>query len=312
MSDEAIRKALRWIGRRAGLLVVVGVSVVAGMALHALFAPGGGGGGTPAGGAHAGHEPPAATVWTCSMHPEVRRNEPGLCPKCKMPLIPVRMRAQSGGLREFVTSEQAKALMDIEVAPVERRFVMAEIRMTGKIDFDETKLAYITAWMPGRLDRLFVDYTGVPVNKGDHLVYIYSPELLSAQEELLQAIQSVKALKNSDVGIVRESSEATVVAAREKLRLLGLTAEQIARIEKTGKTNDHLTIYSPSSGIVVHKNAVEGMYVDTGTRIYTIADLSKVWVKLDAYESDLVWLRYGQAMEFTTVSYPGEVFKGTI
>jgi len=184
--------------------------------------------------------------------------------------------------------------------------------MVGKVDYDETRLAYITAWVPGRLDRLYVDYTGVPVREGDHMVYIYSPELLSAQEELIQALATVQALKNSDVGIVRETTEATAVAAREKLRLLGLTAEQIERVVRTGQASEHLTIYSPAAGIVIHKNAQEGMYVKTGTRIYTIADLSQVWVKLDAYESDLEWLRYGQKIEFTTVSYPGRVFTGTI
>ena len=111
---------------------------------------------------------------------------------------------------------------------------------------------------------------------------------------------------------MRESTLATVHSAREKLRLLGVAPGQITQIERAGKTTDHLTIYSPTSGIVIHKDAQEGMYVDTGTRIYTIADLSEVWVMLDAYESDLSWLRLGQKVEFTTVSYPGEPFTGTI
>ena len=302
-----MRRTVRAIGRRAGLIVTILASMAVGALLYAAFSPGRVG--EAATGPVAGEA--LAKVWTCSMHPEIRRSEPGLCPKCGMKLIPVRPTTAEG-LREFSTTEAAKALMDIEVATVERRFVEATIRMVGKVDYDETRLAYITAWVPGRLDKLYVDYTGVPVKKGDHMVYIYSPELLSAQEELIQAIESVKALKRSDVGIVREMTEATVVAAREKLRLLGLKGEQIAKIEKTGKASDHLTIYSPAAGIVVHKNAQEGMYVNTGTRIYTIADLSQVWVKLDAYESDLMWLRYGQKVEFTSVSYPGEPFGGTI
>jgi Cu(I)/Ag(I) efflux system membrane fusion protein len=206
----------------------------------------------------------------------------------------------------------AKKLMDIVVAPVERKFVSATLRMIGKVDYDETRLAYITAWFPGRLDRLYVDYTGVPVKKGDHMVYLYSPELISAQEELIQALATVKNIQETDLSVMREMTEATVTAAREKLRLWGLKAEQIKEIERTGKVQDHMTIYAPSSGIVIHKNVLEGMYVQTGTRIYTIADLSNVWVKMDAYESDLEWLRYGQEVEFTTISYPGSVFKGTI
>ncbi len=251
-------------------------------------------------------------VWTCSMHPQIRLPKKGLCPICNMELIPASTGEMEGGMRQLTISENAKKLMDIVVAPVERKFVSAEVRMVGKVDYDETKLAYITAWLPGRLDRLYVDYTGVPVKKGDHMVYLYSPELISAQEELLQALEAVKNIKETKLSVMREMTESTVTAAREKLRLWGLKAEQIEEIEKTGKVQDHMTIYAPSSGIVIHKNALEGMYVQTGTRIYTIADLTQVWVKMDAYESDLEWLRYGQEVEFTTVSYPGSTFKGTI
>ncbi len=252
-------------------------------------------------------------IWTCSMHPQIKLPKPGLCPLCSMPLIPLETQAtDAGSLRELTVSENAKRLMEIETVPVERKFVAAPVRMVGKIDYDETRLKYITAWVPGRLDRLYVDYTGVSVNKGDHMVYLYSPELLSAQEELLQSLTVVKELKDSDIGIMRETAEATVTAVRDKLRLWGLKGEQIAEIEQRGTVSDHVTIYAPIGGIVIHKNAQEGMYVKTGTRIYTIADLSEVWIQLDAYESDLMWLRYGQKVEFTTEAYPGERFVGTI
>lgn len=252
-------------------------------------------------------------LWTCAMHPHIKLPKPGQCPICGMDLIPVESgEDEMEGLRELSVTEHSAKLMEIETAPVERKFVTAEIRMVGKIDYNETRVSDISAWVPGRLDRLFVDYTGVPVRKGDHMVYLYSPELLSAQEELLQAIRAVKNLRGSDVSMIREMSEATVDATREKLRLWGLTSDQIAQIEKRGKASDHMTIYSPASGIVIHKHAREGMYVKTGTKIYTIADLSQVWVRLDGYESDLIWLRYGHNVEFTTEAYPGQVFKGTI
>jgi len=251
-------------------------------------------------------------AWTCSMHPQIRLPKKGLCPICNMDLIPASTAEDSGAMRQLTVSENARKLMDIVTAPVERKFVSAVVRMVGKVDYDETRLAYITAWFPGRLDRLYVDYTGVPVNKGDHMVYLYSPELISAQEELLQALEAVKNVQDTQLNVMREMTESTVIAAREKLRLWGLKAEQIDQIEKTGKVQDHMTIYAPSGGIVIHKNALEGMYVQTGTQIYTIADLSQVWVKMDAYESDLEWLRYGQEVEFATVSYPGSVFRGTI
>jgi Cu(I)/Ag(I) efflux system membrane fusion protein len=208
-------------------------------------------------------------------------------------------------------SDTAQKLASIQVAPVERKFVTAEISMFGKIDYDETKLSYITARVPGRLDRLYVDYTGISVRKGDHLIYLYSPELLTAQEELLQALKRVRT-KNNDRKYIQEDSFSILEATREKLRLWGLTESQIKQIEKKNKASDHITMYAPISGTVIHKNAMEGMYVNTGAKIYTIADLSRVWVKLEAYESDITWIRYGQKVEILTEAYPGERFEGRI
>ena len=257
-------------------------------------------------------EPPQ--LWVCPMngqHPYHSADKAGKCPYCGMDLVLAEPGAGADP-RQLVVSEQAKALMAVETVPVERKFVTAEVRMVGKVEYDETKLAYITAWVPGRLDRLYVDYTGLPVKKGDHMVQLYSPELLTAQEELIQAAKAVKDLRPDDVAILRETAEATLRASREKLRLLGLTPQQIGEISKRGTAEDHVTINAPIGGVVVHKNARQGMYVKTGTQIYAIADLSNVWVKLDAYESDLMWLRPGQEVELATVSYPGEPFKGTI
>jgi Cu(I)/Ag(I) efflux system membrane fusion protein len=231
-----------------------------------------------------------------------------------MDLIPVS-RSEGGdeeGPRELTLSEAAVKLAEIEVAPVERRPVSAEVRMVGKVDYDETRLAYITAWVPGRIDRLYVDYTGAPVKKGDPLVYLYSPELLTAQEELYQALKGVKALERSGIRSAKETALRMVGAARDRLRLWGVTEKQIAEIEKRGNPSDHITIGAPISGIVIHKNGFEGIYVDTGTKIYTVADLSQVWVMLDAYESDLGWVRLGGEVEFETEAYPGETFRGKI
>jgi len=230
-----------------------------------------------------------------------------------MDLIPVtKSTDEEIGERELKLSPTAQKLAEIQTATVERKYVSAAIRMVGKVDYDETRLSYITAWVPGRLDRLFVDYTGISVRKGDHMVYLYSPELLTAQEELLQAIRAGGELKNSGMKIMRETALQTVEASREKLRLWGLTDEQITKIEKSGEASDHITIYSPMGGVVIDKNVEKGAYVKTGTRLYTIADLSHLWIRLDAYESDLVWLRYGQEVHVETEAYPGEVFKGTI
>ena len=269
------------------------------------------------GGSHEGHQHgnggesgEQAEFYTCSMHPQIQQPGPGKCPLCGMDLIPVvKGQGKNEGPRELAMSPRAMSLAEIQSSAVERKYVMAEVRMVGKVTYDETKVSYITAWVPGRLDRLYVDYTGIEVNEGDHLVNLYSPDLLQAQEELISALTASSDMKESDSEYLKERAENSIQSAREKLRLWGLSPKQIEDIESQRQPTDHITINSPISGIVVHKNAVEGMYVKTGTQVYTIADLSQVWVKLDAYESDLAWLHYGQEVEFRTEAYPGEVFK---
>ncbi len=246
------------------------------------------------------------TIWTCSMHPQIRRDGPGSCPICGMDLVPVKESA--GGIRTISISPEIKSLMNVQVSPVRRQYVTADVRMVGKIEYDETRLAHITAWVPGRLERMFVDYTGVEVNKGDHMVQIYSEALYTAQEELLAATRRDRPQSSSRFIEPLDLAE----SAREKLRLLGLTPEQIQTIEQRGKSSETVTIYSPVGGVVVGKMKQEGDRVQTGDRIYTVADLNHLWVQMDAYESDLAWLRYGQDVEFTTEAYPGEVFHGRI
>ena len=239
-------------------------------------------------------------TWTCSMHPQIRQPGPGPCPICAMDLIPVAAPEAGDTLapRQMRLSPAAQQLASIQTAPVERRFAAVETRMVGKIALDETQVRSVTAWVAGRIDRLYVDYTGVRVEKGDHIAYLYSPELLTAQEELIQAL--------------RAAQTTLVAAAREKLRLLGLKEEQIEHVERARQASDHLTIYAPTGGVVIKKHLSEGAYVQTGTPIYTIADLSRLWLELRAYESDLPWIHFGQAVEFSTQAYPGEVFSGQI
>ncbi len=243
------------------------------------------------------------------MHPQINLPKPGQCPICFMDLIP--LEEESGGdesPRRLTMSARAAALADIQTSPVERKYATARVRMVGKIVADETRMADITAWVGGRLDRLFVDYTGTTVRKGDHLVSLYSPDLIVAQTEYLRSIESAERASRLDPKL----AESQLQSAEEKLRLMGLLPRQIEEIRERGTPSDHLTVYSPIGGIVMEKHANEGAYVATGTRIYTVAELSVVWVYLHAYESDLPWLRYGQRVEFTTESRPGEVFEGRI
>ncbi len=252
------------------------------------------------------------SIWTCSMHPQIRLPNPGKCPICFMDLIPLEEDEGGGSPIQMSMSEEAMKMAEVQTVSVRRGFTETEVRTVGKVQPDERKLRKVSAWVGGRLDRLYVDYTGVPVRAGDHLVEIYSPELYSAQAELIESLKARRELDESRSAFIRETAEATVTAAREKLRLLGLKEEQIAAIEARGIPTDHLTIYSPVGGIVVHKDAVEGDYVKTGSPIYTIAELSSVWVLLDVYESDLVWVHYGQAVQFEVEAFPGEVFEGRI
>ena len=252
-------------------------------------------------------------VWTCPMHPQIRLPKPGNCPICGMELVPAG-ESSGGGSDSAVLrmSPAAAELAEIQTGAVQQRYVTKNIRMTGKVTYDEQRLETISAWVPGRLDKLFVDFTGTKVQKGDHMVYMYSPKVMTAQKELLQAIETVKDLKDSSSETMLKTAKQTVDAAREKLRLWGLTKEQVNEIEKRGTPSDHITINAPRSGTVIMKKANEGDYVKTGSDIYHIADLSRVWVMFDAYESDLQWLKYGQPVTFEVEAYPGRKFKGRI
>ncbi len=240
-----------------------------------------------------------AQTWICSMHPQIRRSGPGRCPICDMQLVPETSGAGADvGPRVLVMSETAKTLAEIETAPVERKFVTAAVQMVGKVDFDETGVRRVIVWVPGRIERMYADYVGVVVKEGGHLFDFYGPDLLTAQEELFAA----KAAGSAE----------NLKAARDRLRLWGLMPWQIDEIEARRKTSERLTILSPIAGTVVEKNFFEGDFIKAGSRVYTVADLSRVWLKLDAYESDLIWIKYRQEVEFKVEAYPGEVFRGKI
>lgn len=280
------------------LIALIPAAFLVGWFVHAPAPRQGEGEGTAA-------ESQAGREYTCSMHPQVRSSDPNAsCPICGMDLIPV---ATAGGDVSdegavIILSPRARQLAQVATAPVERRYVASGVQLLGTVRADETRVRRISAWSAGRLDRLYVDYTGIRVAEGDHLAELFSPELITAQEELLQA-------KRSD--IVDFGAE-NLTASREKLRLLGLTLSQIDELERRGRPLDHVTITAPIGGIVLEKHAVEGAYVSVGSPIVSIADLSRVWVKLDAYESDLPWLRYGQEVSFQSIAFPGETFAGRI
>ncbi len=241
-----------------------------------------------------------AEVWTCSMHPQVRQPEPGKCPICAMDLIPVEEEVDKDiGQRQLKLSASAMALANVQTAVATRQPVSKQVRLYGNIAVDERRFKTITAWIAGRIEKLYVDYTGAAVRKGAPLVDIYSPELFVAQKEYLTAVQSANPLVD-------------LSSIERKFKLWGFSEFDIEKIKSQDEPSEYATISSPISGVVVEKLAIEGEYVKTGSELYKIADLSQVWVYLDAYESDIQFLQSGQEIKFTTAAYPGETFDGTI
>ncbi|MEM7516088.1 MAG: efflux RND transporter periplasmic adaptor subunit, partial [Planctomycetota bacterium] len=256
------------------------------------------------------NEAPAST-WYCPMHPQIKLPDPGLCPICHMDLVVLEAGGDEGP-RELVMSEAAKVLAEVETAPVRRRYVTRPVRMVGKLDFDETAVRTISARVAGRLDRLYVDYTGVPVQEGDHLVRLYSPELSTAQEELLAARARLEGTAGEASEFLGSSNRRAYETSREKLVLLGLSEAQVDELEERGMAEDYVLIRSTVSGVVTKKMLDEGAYVQTGTPIYSIANLESLWVRLDAYEQDLRWLRFGQPVSLEIEALPGETLEGRI
>tara|TARA_R110000737_G_scaffold2923_8_gene8980 strand:+ start:301024 stop:302826 length:1803 start_codon:yes stop_codon:yes gene_type:complete len=228
-----------------------------------------------------------------------------------MDLIPVMERGGAGMEMRLTLSESAKAMAQIETASVGRFFPSAETRLFGKLVYDETSVARISAYFPGRIDRLFVNYIGVSVQQGDHLAELYSPDLIASFEELRQAKKSFGQAGDSS-SFLRDTASQTLAASREKLRLFGLTQEQVAQVESGNYESDDLTIYAPIGGVVTHLAAREGDYLDTGDPIATVSNLSRLWLDLEAYESQLSMLRWGLPVTFTVEAHPGEMFEGRV
>lgn len=242
------------------------------------------------------------TIWTCSMHPQIRQNEPGKCPICGMELIPVAGQSNQGDKSLFIhtMSPEAIALANVQTAKVSYTTPEYEIYLTGKIAANEQKLASITANYSGRIEKLFVDFTGQTVSKGEKMATIYSPELVTAQKELIEAAKNKKI------------NPSLYNAVREKLSLWKINEKQIDAIESSGEVMTEFDVYAQISGIVMSRNISTGDYINRGSVLFEIADLSSVWVMLDAYEQDLSVVRTGDKVDFTVASLPGREFTSTV
>ena len=276
----AKRKTILWIAI-AALLLIVGLTFLA-----------------KTGSGDRGSQVTAGQVWTCSMHPQVRLPKDGTCPICEMPLTSAKTQAPSGtnhATHPLVElSEHARAMAAVETMPVERRNLQAILRSVGKVQPNETTLAAVVSRVDGYVEKLFVNFTGLQVQKSDHLAEIYSPDLIVAQQELLVA------------------SGTGTESGRLKLIRLGLTDEQVNAFLREKKITDRVTLFSPIRGTVLEKMVVQNSPVKAGDVLYRLANLESVWVYLDIYEYELERVQYGRSVELATESYPGETFAGRV
>ncbi|MEP6600687.1 MAG: efflux RND transporter periplasmic adaptor subunit [Nitrospirota bacterium] len=187
-----------------------------------------------------------------------------------------------------------------------------EIRAVGTINYDERKLTQVNLRVAGWIQKVLVDAVGKPVRKGEPLLTLYSPDLLATQDEYLLALRSQAQLAGSPMPDAKTGAEALVSSARERLKLWSFTDQQIAELERRGKAEPVITVYAPSSGIVLKREALPGKYVDPGTTLYELADLSTVWIYADVYESQIAGVKLNQPAAATFDAYPGETFQGKV
>lgn len=248
------------------------------------------------------HEVAQGTVWTCAMHPQIKLPQPGKCPICGMDLIPL---AQAGTSPQtdpdaIRLTKEAAELARVVTTKVSRQNPVREVRLYGKVQADERRFQSQVSQVPGRIEKMFVNFTGEQVRKGQKLAEIYSPELITAQQELIETAKT------------RHLQPELYEASKEKLRQWKLTDNQIESIENSGSIISNFEILSNTSGTVTARRVSTGDYVSRGAVLFDIADLSEVWVLFDAYETDLPFFSQGEMMKFSIQAIPGTEFSGNI
>jgi len=254
-------------------------------------------------GEHEYVQDPVTQLWTCSMHPQIKLEEPGNCPICGMELIPLATTDDSSeniADNEIVMNEEAYQLANIQTTVIEKASASKEIRLLGRVKPDERRLYSQVSHIPGRIERLYVNFTGEKVYSGQKIVRIYSPELISAQKELFEAIKSK--------GIYPQ----LYTASRNKLKLWKLSDKQIDAIEASGIVQEQIDILSDHTGYVMSKNVELGDHIMSGGNLFDIANLSSVWVMFEAYEADIPWIHINDKVKFTIQAIPGKTFEGKI
>jgi Cu(I)/Ag(I) efflux system membrane fusion protein len=221
--------------------------------------------------------------------------------------------AETSGQDATVTIDPAVVQnMNVVTAPVERQDLSREIRTVGFLDYDQEKMVSVTTKFPGFVEKVYVNYVGEPVRKGQPLFDIYSPELVQTQEELLSALSFSKRLEGAPEE-ARRRAEELVAAARRRLGYWDISPAQIERLEASGRSRRTLTVNAPAGGVVMLRmNGLEGMAVKPGMELFHIADLSSLWLSVEVFEDQLPWLRVGSGAEITLSYFPGETFRGRV
>lgn len=248
----------------------------------------------------------AKEYWTCTMHPQVHMDRPGACPICGMDLIKKvadenEQPVNEKDMANMVTlSGKKQVLANVSTIVVKKENLQQQVTAYSYLDFVENNRKTISARFNGRIEKLFVDKTGDYIKKSQPLFEIYSPDLVQAQNEYLIA------LNNSS------NSTSLLNATKKKLEIFGLTPEQIQTLEKTREINITLTYFSPINGTVIEKKVQEGVYVNEGTVIYDVVELSTLWNIAEVYENNLSNVKVGTQVKLRLRAYPGEEFNGRV
>ena len=239
-------------------------------------------------------------IWTCAMHPQIRMSAPGKCPLCGMDLIQLNQGSATTDPGAIHMTEEATALANVLTSTVSKQNPVKEVRLYGKVQADERLLQSQVSYLPGRIEKLFVNFTGEMVRRGQTLALIYSPDLVTAQQELLETAAT------------KQSQPVLYEASKDKLRQWKLTDNQIATIESSGKVKSNFEVFANTTGIVSARRVNNGDFVSPGSVLFDVADLSHIWIMFDAYESDLPYLSQGQKVSFTIQALPGVDYSGNI
>ena len=257
----------------------------------------------------------APATYFCPMHPTVLSDKPGTCPVCEMDLVPIPPAltgATVPGRAAVTLTPERRSLLGVRSETVREMRIDRTFRTVGRVAADERRLAHVHTKFEGYVERLYVDFTGKYVRKGDPLLSIYSPELIATQQEYLLALRAQKELGASQIPSVARGGASLLEAAKERLRLWDISPADIAEIERSGTVRRAFDLHAEASGFVLLKNVVEGMRVMPADTLFEIADLSHVWVMADVYESDLPNVRLGMRGEVTMSYQPGRSWSGLV